>query len=338
MSDDDSDRDDSIDSEQMKTDRYGFQGGSQLENCSDDTVVGRVGMRRERKWVSMTNDLKSWKRWMRWRHKKVIERCRKGIPSSVRGKAWQFLSGSYEIQKKHEGEFDKLLSQKVDESVMRDIKKDIGRAFPYHEMFSKNGGPGQRELLRILQAYSVHNPSIGYCQAMAPIGALLLMHMTTEDAFWCFVTVCEKYLSGFFSPGLEAIQLEGQVFYALLQRHAPADKLNIEPLMFMTEWYMCAFARTLPWSLVLRVWDLLFIENVKIIHKVAIATIKLTFDSKEKLDSSSSMHDTLRRLKNLPAEIFVNNALLREANDISITDKDLEREYKAIQNSETTIN
>ena len=63
-----------------------------------------------------------------------------------------------------------------------DIEKDLHRNFPNHEMF---GGTyeriGQEELFRVLKAYSVLNPVEGYCQAQAPIAALLLMNMPAEQ-------------------------------------------------------------------------------------------------------------------------------------------------------------
>lgn len=60
----------------------------------------------------------------------------------------------------------------------------------------------QADLYRILKAYSIFNPLVGYCQAQAPIAAALLMHMPAEQAFWCLVSICEKYLPGYYSPGL----------------------------------------------------------------------------------------------------------------------------------------
>ena len=45
----------------------------------------------------------------------------------------------------------------------------------------------------------------GYCQAQAPIAAVLLMHMPAEQAFWCMVSICEKYLPGYYSLGLVSI-------------------------------------------------------------------------------------------------------------------------------------
>ena len=60
----------------------------------------------------------------------------------------------------------------------------------------------QEDLYLILKAYTIHNPHDGYCQAQAPIGAILLMHMPAEQAFWCLVSICEKYLPGYYAPGL----------------------------------------------------------------------------------------------------------------------------------------
>lgn len=60
----------------------------------------------------------------------------------------------------------------------------------------------QTDLFSVLKAYTIHNPQDGYCQAQAPIAAVLLMHMPAEQAFWCLVAICEKYVTGYFSPGL----------------------------------------------------------------------------------------------------------------------------------------
>lgn len=62
-------------------------------------------------------------------------------------------------------------------------------------MFVDEEKPGYKELFNVLKAYSVLNPKVGYCQAQAPIAAFLLMHMPAEQAFWCFVSVCDKYVT-----------------------------------------------------------------------------------------------------------------------------------------------
>ena len=55
---------------------------------------------------------------------------------------------------------------------------------------------GQNELFKVLKAYTVHNPTEGYCQAQAPIAAALLMNMPATEAFWCLVCICENYIPG----------------------------------------------------------------------------------------------------------------------------------------------
>jgi len=60
----------------------------------------------------------------------------------------------------------------------------------------------QKELFNILKAYTIYNPKIGYCQAQAPIAAFLLMHMPAEQAFWCFVAICDNYVCDYYSEGM----------------------------------------------------------------------------------------------------------------------------------------
>lgn len=51
----------------------------------------------------------------------------------------------------------------------------------------------QQDLYRILKAYTIYRPDEGYCQAQAPVAAVLLMHMPAEvrgqwvtDIYWVY--------------------------------------------------------------------------------------------------------------------------------------------------------
>lgn len=59
---------------------------------SDALTEAEVQRRRELKWVEM---LAKWDTYMMRNYKKVRERCRKGIPSSIRPRAWNFLCGAH---------------------------------------------------------------------------------------------------------------------------------------------------------------------------------------------------------------------------------------------------
>ncbi|KAI5131848.1 TBC1 domain family member 10B [Manis pentadactyla] len=314
-----------------KTDKYGFLGGSQYSGSLESSIPVDVARQRELKWLEMFSH---WDKWLSRRFQKVKLRCRKGIPSSLRAKAWQYLSNSKELLEQNPGKFEELERAPGDPKWLDVIEKDLHRQFPFHEMFAARGGHGQQDLYRILKAYTIYRPDEGYCQAQAPVAAVLLMHMPAEQAFWCLVQICDKYLPGYYSAGLEAIQLDGEIFFALLRRASPLAhrhlrRQRIDPVLYMTEWFMCIFARTLPWASVLRVWDMFFCEGVKIIFRVALVLLRHTLGSVEKLRSCQGMYETMEQLRNLPQQCMQEDFLVHEVTNLPVTEALIERENAA---------
>lgn len=72
-------------------DRHGFYGGFQFNDKPKEVLSPAQIVAREKKWLHM---MAHWKEYMAKNYKKVRERCRKGIPQSVRPKAWFYLSVS----------------------------------------------------------------------------------------------------------------------------------------------------------------------------------------------------------------------------------------------------
>ncbi|XP_054468228.1 TBC1 domain family member 10A-like [Anoplopoma fimbria] len=314
------------------TDKYGFTGGAQQHGGESAEVIPiEVLRQREAKWLEMLN---SWDKWMAKKHKKVKDRCQKGIPPSLRGRAWLYLTGGKVKREQNQGKFQELDNQPGDPKWVDIIERDLHRQFPFHEMFAARGGHGQQDLLRVLKAYTLHRPEEGYCQAQAPIAALLLMHMPAEDAFWVLVQICEKYLPGYYSTGLEAIQLDGEILYALLRRVSPVahrhlKKHKMEPILYMTEWFMCAFSRTLPWASVLRVWDMFLCEGVKILFRVGLVLLKSTLGSQEKLKSCQGLYETMELLRAIQPQYMQETFLVQEIIELEVSEKDIEKEHHA---------
>ncbi|XP_038260669.1 TBC1 domain family member 10B isoform X2 [Dermochelys coriacea] len=311
-----------------RTDKYGFLGGNQYSGMPESAIPVDVARQRELKWLDMFSH---WEKWLSRRFQKVKLRCRKGIPSSLRAKAWQLLSNSKELLDQNPNKFEELERQPGDPKWLDVIEKDLHRQFPFHEMFAARGGHGQQDLYRILKAYTIYRPDEGYCQAQAPVAAVLLMHMPAEQAFWCLVQICEKYLPGYYSAGLEAIQLDGEIFFALLRRASPMayrhlKKYKIDPILYMTEWFMCIFSRTLPWSSVLRVWDMFFCEGVKIVFRVGLVLLRNALGSVDKLRSCQGMYETMEKLRNLPAQSMQEDFLINEVVNLPVTEALIERE------------
>ena len=69
--------------------------------------------------------------------------------------------------------------------------QDLPRTFPSNEWMAT--ADGQAALGRVLLAFSVHRPAIGYCQSMNYIAALLLVAMEKdeENAFWVLVSLID---------------------------------------------------------------------------------------------------------------------------------------------------
>ena len=314
-----------------RTDRYGFLGGSQYCETPESSVPVDVARQRELKWLEMFSH---WDKWLTRRYQKVKLRCRKGVPSSLRARAWQLLSGSHELQMHNPGRFQELERQPGDARWLDAIEKDLHRQFPFHEMFAARGGHGQQDLYRVLKAYTVLRPHEGYCQAQAPVAAVLLMHMPAEAAFWCLVQICDRYLPGYYSAGLEAVQLDGEVFGALLRRVAPSAhrhlrRHRVEPALYLTEWFMCIFARSLPWAAVLRVWDMFFCEGVKVMFRVGLVLLRLALGSPEKLRSAQGMFETMELLRSVPPPGLHEDALVHQVVSVPVSEAQIERERSA---------
>lgn len=293
----------------------------------------KVIQSREVKWMEM---LEKFDEWMRRRYPKILSRTRKGIPQSMRAKAWLCLTGALVLKQKAPTRYMDCLQNKQNVDITRcveDIKKDLHRQFPSHELFMKR--EGRLMLFNVLKAYAAHNPEVGYCQAQGPIAALLLMHMPEEDAFWLLVRISDFYLKEYFKPGLEKVQIDGHALYYLFKReNRTAYKLmesqGIDPVLYMTEWFMCVFARTLPWCTVLRVWDMFFCEGIKVLYRVGLYLLTCAFEDKAKLTqcAQQGMYETLNALKNLPVECLKEETLVAKSNAIKVNEDDLKRAFE----------
>lgn len=62
------------------------------------------------------------------------------------------------------------------------------------------------------------------------------------------------------------MQLDAEVFMALLRRllprvHKHLLQAGVGPLLYLPEWFLCLFTRSLPFPTVLRIWDAFLSEG-----------------------------------------------------------------------------
>jgi TBC1 domain family member 6 len=256
---------------------------------------------------------------------------RKGIPPEWRGAAWFYYAGGPAILAKHSGLYGRLLDKHAKRVDVEAIERDLHRTFPDNIKFkfppaepSVDGDPEspprQREppiiasLRRVLFAFSIYNPHIGYCQSLNFIAGLLLLFVETEEqCFWLLNVITHIYLPGTHEISLEGSKVDLGVLMTEIRDTMPAvwDKIGGElegnpngrpsvskslrrhksrfrrkepeelpterlpPItLCMTAWFMSCFIGTLPIETTLRVWDVFFYEGSKTLFRTALAIFK----------------------------------------------------------------
>ncbi|KAL7783748.1 hypothetical protein V8C43DRAFT_173590 [Trichoderma afarasin] len=194
---------------------------------------------------------------------------RKGIPPDWRGAAWFYYAGGPAILAKHGGLYDKLLLRQAKHVDIEAIERDLHRTFPDNIQFKPSqatadmldtttsserasqstvrgaaldgSGPGPvglegeppliASLRRVLLAFAVYNPRIGYCQSLNFIAGLLLLFVDTEEqAFWLLNVITHIYLPGTHEMSLEGSKVDLGVLMTELRDTMPAvwDKIGGE--------------------------------------------------------------------------------------------------------------
>ncbi|GAB7355581.1 hypothetical protein MBLNU459_g6050t1 [Dothideomycetes sp. NU459] len=244
---------------------------------------------------------------------KVKRYIRKGIPPDWRGAAWFWYSGGPGRLAKDPGLYWSLLQQvhhgKLGDTDREHIERDLNRTFPDNVRFKPDpttveaqqaqvSGDGSdqpetsmvRSLRRVLQAFAVHNPGIGYCQSLNFIAGLLLLFLDEDEekAFVLLNVVTSEHLPGTHGVALEGANIDIAVLMASIKESLPAvwSKLDDNvttpgaparlPTVSLatTAWFMSLFVGTLPIESVLRVWDCLFFEGSKTLFRAALAIFK----------------------------------------------------------------
>lgn len=236
---------------------------------------------------------------------KVKRYVRKGIPPDWRGAAWFWYAGGPQRMAQNPGLYAKRLREAEEGKIKSDdkeiIEKDLNRTFPDNIEFKPDVVPGQEEsqeevpiiqaLRRLLQAFAVDNPNIGYCQSLNYLAGMLLLFLKDEEkAFHLLNILCNVHM-----PGIHARTLEANVDIGVLmtcirdslpQVWAKIDEDNIDSRLpanstrmpdvsiATTAWFMNLFIGNMPLESVLRVWDCFFYEGSKTIFRIGLAIFK----------------------------------------------------------------
>ncbi|KAM3549882.1 hypothetical protein ARSEF4850_008622 [Beauveria asiatica] len=312
---------------------------------------------------------------------------RKGIPPDWRGAAWFYYAGGPAILSKHSGLYEKLLCAHAKQIDIDAIERDLHRTFPDNIQFkpspagfdasasassserqsqstltsnetssecSAQAVPGEPPIItslrRVLHAFSIYNPRIGYCQSLNFLAGLLLLFVETEEqCFWLLNVITHVYLPGTHEMSLEGSKVDLGVLMTEIRdtmpevwdriggeleeqtnfkpppsrlfrrplgrsRHRGHPSLSTERLppitLCMTAWFMSCFIGTLPIETTLRVWDVFFYEGSKTLFRVALAIFK---HGEAEIKSISDPMEMFGVVQALPRKMLDANLLMEQS-------------------------
>lgn len=212
---------------------------------------------------------------------------RQGVPHEYRGKIWNGCINmrikNYRLSLGPEHYASLLAADKIFSSLdpaSKQIELDLLRTLPNNRHYETLDSVGIPKLRRVLLAYSVHDPSVGYCQGLNRLAAIALLFMDEEDAFWCLVGIIKSIMPGYFSRTLVAPQVDQRVLKDLVAEklprlHAHLEANNVDLSLFTFNWFLTIFVDNIPVETYLKIWDVFLYEGCKVLFRYALAFLKM---------------------------------------------------------------
>ena len=142
------------------------------------------------------------------------------------------------------------------------MEVDLERTFPEHPYF-QTGAPGLTILRRLLRAFILDAPEIGYTQSMNYIAAYMMLvtglheeatsgdvaaaEAAEEDAFWLTYSLCRRAIAGYHTPDLGGLRTDLHIFSTLVEVKHEAFSAHLKTLGFpkidfvVSRWFLCCF-------------------------------------------------------------------------------------------------
>lgn len=217
-----------------------------------------------------------------------------GIPPKYRHHLWQELSGATNL--KIPGEYNQLIQISTESHAdlriannLNQVKLDLHRTLPsniyFNDLINSKPGPIYYKLQRILHAYIVYKPTIGYCQGMNKIVGNLLLgvnkftELEEENVFWIFVALTEEILPHYKTPSgkilnffdtesIDMVRIDQQIMIdhffpkvmPTLYHHLM--KLNVQIEFITLNWWLSVFTENfLNLDIWLKIFDNLLISD-----------------------------------------------------------------------------
>lgn len=218
-------------------------------------------------WASVIGDYDVVARTQPDRLKKAIQ---EGFPEELRGLLWQVIASS------KSSALEQLYSELVkveDPPCNATIEKDLDRT-PMAKRVSRDA------LARLLRAYSLFDPEVGYTQGMAFVAVPLLQELDEPEAFSLFVQLMKTYeFRSVFLADMPGLHLKLYQFDRLIEDilepvHIHLRRQGVQSSMYASQWFLTMFAYRFPPSLVTRIFDITIAEGLEALLRFSFSLVE----------------------------------------------------------------
>jgi len=222
-----------------------------------------------------------------------MRRIMKGIPDSLRGKAWQrLLDPAFEVEASNRPTIEAMVSIRRP-ACCDTLEVDLTRTMPKMAMFSS--AMAREGLRNVLHAYSVTDIEIGYVQGMAFPAAMLLAYLPEQPAFYCFLGLMSSrkiQLRWLYANNFQGLGLLNKVWdWLLADRFKKIDQTlksgGIISGLYTTQWFLTVFAAfDFPSEVRVRLFDRYVAFGTRTLLSFALVIVAL---HRAELESKSAM-------------------------------------------------
>ncbi|CAE6537950.1 unnamed protein product [Rhizoctonia solani] len=241
--------------------------GSHNSLTTPDSIAAHIS--REQRWISAMQTIPS--STIR-KNKKIKKLLLEGVPASVRGVVWLYLTDSK--ARRMVGVYSQLAKRgKVPATA--EIVKDVKLCFTAQPHLQAADSP----VVSILQAYLTMVPDVTYSQGLCQVAGNLLMHSPEEDAFWTFVALMDKHLRGYCAANSLQMEADSVFFAKTLESNDPQlaaklfRELGLHAGDFCKPWVLSGFMGVVPPEYSSRIWDIFLFEGAPFLFRVGLALL-----------------------------------------------------------------
>ncbi|KAF9420846.1 hypothetical protein HW555_003032, partial [Spodoptera exigua] len=257
-----------------------------------------------------------------------------GIPELLRGELWSVFSGSILQKAQNKGLYERLVNKALStkNQANDEIERDLHRSLPEHRAFQNDVGISA--LRRVLCAYALKNPQIGYCQAMNIVASVLLIYCPEEQAFWLLATICETLLPDYYNTRVVGALVDQGVLEELTEVHLPELHAKLDELgmmkMISLSWFLTLFISVMPYECAVNVMDCFFYDGAKVIFQVTLTILDI---NREKLLKCTEDGQAMQVLND-----YLQGIYNEEAMALSTEPRTAEKSYRSYGSSVSNEN